>query len=122
MTYVSQTVRAIAKELNVPLIALAQLRKRHDEGPENPPRIADLRESGSFETDADVVALLHLPSKYAKNDPRYAGYAEVDIAKQKDGPIGSADLQHASRAFRKLHGGMNWRQSVKASSTTPRAT
>lgn len=100
MTAVSRSVKAVAKELRVPIILLAQLRKRHDEGPENRPSIADLRESGSFENDADVVMLLHRPGKFEPNNPLYRGYAECIFAKQKDNPLGITKLGWSERSVR----------------------
>lgn len=92
MTYVSHSVKAIAKELRVPVIALAQLLRKPDERADKLPSVADLRETGSFENDADVVGLLHRPGKYEPDNPAYEGIAQFILAKQRNGPPGIVTL------------------------------
>jgi replicative DNA helicase len=96
---VSRGIKALARELKVPILALSQL-NRGPEGREgNRPRLSDLRESGSLEQDADVVLLLHREEYYHVQDPEWAatnpdrvGIAEIIVAKQRNGPTGVVEL------------------------------
>lgn len=94
VSMISRTIKRLSKELNVPIISLAQLNRRVEERPDKKPMLSDLRESGSIEQDADVVLLLHRPDYYGRNDPNYVkdnkGYLEV--AKQRNGPTDTVDL------------------------------
>lgn len=100
MTAVSRSVKAIAKDLRVSVIALAQLRRKPDESAENRPKLADLSESGSFENDADVVALLHRPGRNEPDEPKYFGITEMIFAKQRDNPPGVVTLGWNERSVR----------------------
>jgi replicative DNA helicase len=118
ITEISGGLKALAKELNVPLVALAQL-SRHVEGRDDKrPMLSDLRDSGSLEQDADVIIFLYRPAYYlqspisdpAKDQARIARLAEVknvleaNIAKQRNGPIGPVNLffDSASNAARNM--------------------
>jgi len=95
---ISRGLKALGRELNIPIVALAQL-NRSPEGREgHRPRMSDLRESGAIEQDADVVMLLHRPSYYDPNDQ--PGVAEVIIAKQRNGPTGTIKLHFDERSTR----------------------
>lgn len=91
---ISRGIKAVARELRIPVIACAQL-NRSTEGREgHRPRMSDLRESGSIEQDADVVMLLHREDYYHEGDPNWepTHVAEVIIAKQRNGPTGTVKL------------------------------
>jgi replicative DNA helicase len=104
---ISRGVKALARELKVPIIALSQL-NRGPEGREgNKPRLSDLRESGSLEQDADVVLLLHREEYYhvqdedwKANNPDKIGLAEIIVAKQRNGPTGIVKLAWDSETTR----------------------
>jgi replicative DNA helicase len=95
---ISRGLKALSRELHIPIVAMAQL-NRSPEGREgHRPRMSDLRESGAIEQDADVVMLLHRPAYYDPNDE--PGVAEVIIAKQRNGPTGTVKLHFEERSTR----------------------
>ena len=92
---ISSGIKALAKELEIPIIVLAQLNRQPEQRGGGKPRMSDLRESGSLEQDADVVALLVRPEVYEDDEDTksdLAGKAELLIAKQRNGPIGEIPL------------------------------
>jgi replicative DNA helicase len=92
---ISSGIKALAKELSIPIIVLAQLNRESEKRDGGKPRISDLRESGSIEQDADVVGLLVRSAYYAKDEEDKAekgGEAELIIAKQRNGPTGEVPL------------------------------
>jgi replicative DNA helicase len=88
----SRGLKALAKELNVPVIALAQLSRKNEDRPDKKPILSDLRDSGDIEQDADVVLFVHRPEMYDPNSPELKGYAEVLIRKQRNGALSDVPL------------------------------
>jgi replicative DNA helicase len=84
VSYISRGLKLLAKELDVPIIALAQLNRGPEQRTEKKPMVSDLRESGSLEQDADLVILLHREDAYEKESPR-AGEADVIVGKHRNG-------------------------------------
>ena len=88
---ISRSLKALARELNVPLVAVSQLSRAVEARPDHRPQLSDLRESGAIEQDADLVALL-LREEYYMPTEENKGIAEVIIGKQRNGPVGSLKL------------------------------
>ena len=104
---ISRGIKALARELNIPVVCLSQLNRGPESREANRPRMSDLRESGSIEQDADVVMLLHREEYYHIGDPNWAeenpdkvGVAEVIVAKQRNGPTDSVQLKWDSETMR----------------------
>jgi replicative DNA helicase len=87
----SRALKLLAKELNIPVIALSQLNRQTEQSKDKRPELSHLRESGSLEQDADVVVLLHREGIYERDHPR-AGEADLILAKQRNGPTGTVTV------------------------------
>ena len=100
---ISGGIKALAKELGIPIIVLAQLNRKSEDRGDGKPRISDLRESGSIEQDADLVGLLYRSAYYAKDEEdrnEKGGESELIIAKQRNGPTGEVPLTFLSEFTR----------------------
>jgi hypothetical protein len=111
---ISRGVKALARELNIPVVCLAQLNRGAEQREGHRPRMSDLRESGSIEQDADVIMLLHREAYYHQADPAWfeenegkENLAELIIAKQRNGPTGVARMEWeaATTRFKNYTGG-----------------
>jgi len=91
MTDISRSLKALARELNVPLLAISQLSRATEQRSPRIPRLADLRESGSLEQDADVVMLIYREDMDIRESER-KNIADIFIAKHRNGPIGQVEL------------------------------
>jgi replicative DNA helicase len=88
---ISRSLKALARELNVSILAISQLSRAVESRTDHRPQLSDLRESGAIEQDADLVVLI-LREEYYNPTPENEGIAEIIIAKQRNGPVGSFKL------------------------------
>ncbi|WP_194720916.1 replicative DNA helicase [Noviherbaspirillum malthae] len=89
----SRGLKALAKELDVAIIALAQLNRKPEDRGDRKPILSDLRDSGEIEQDADIVVFVHRPEMHEPNNPQLHGYADVLIRKQRNGPLADLGLR-----------------------------
>jgi replicative DNA helicase len=95
---ISRRLKFLARELQIPVVSLAQVNRSSEDRQDHKPRLADLRESGSIEQDADTVMLLHRPEMYEPG--QHEGTVEVIIAKQRNGPTGEVTLTYLKQFMR----------------------
>ena len=91
VTEISKSLKRTARELNIPLVVCSQLSRAPERREDPKPRLSDLRDSGAIEQDADVVLMIHRP-EYYEPSPENQGLAELNIAKQRNGPVGEIRL------------------------------
>jgi replicative DNA helicase len=93
MSFISRSLKELAKELRIPVVGISQLSRAPEKGRREPkPQLSDLRESGALEQDADVVIFIFRPEYYHPDDASLKGLAEITVAKQRNGPTGNANL------------------------------
>jgi replicative DNA helicase len=98
VAHISRRLKFLARELQIPVMALAQVNRSSEDRTDHKPRLADLRESGSIEQDADTVMLLHRPEMYEPG--QHEGILEIHIAKQRNGPTGEISLTFLKQFMR----------------------
>ena len=91
VSYISRHMKILARELNVPVLAAAQLSRAIEQRADKEPQLSDLRESGSLEQDSDIVMFIHRPEMYEK-DTLKRHLAQIKIAKHRNGPVGTVEL------------------------------
>lgn len=91
VSYISRNLKVLARELNVPVLAAAQLSRAVEQRADKEPQLSDLRESGSLEQDADIVMFINRPEMYEK-DSLLKNVAQIKVAKHRNGPVGTVEL------------------------------
>ena len=93
MSYVSRSLKELAKDIKIPVVGISQLSRAPEKGRREPiPQLSDLRESGAIEQDADVVIFIYRPEFYRPDDESIRGIADINVAKQRNGPTGKISL------------------------------
>ncbi|MBN2245008.1 MAG: replicative DNA helicase [Candidatus Aminicenantes bacterium] len=101
ISYISRSLKELAKELQIPVVGISQLSRAPEKGRSKPiPQLSDLRESGAIEQDADVVIFIYRPEFYSPDDESLKGLAEVTVAKQRNGPTGKVALAFLNKFAR----------------------
>jgi replicative DNA helicase len=91
---IARRLKGLAREMDVPVLCIAQLNRQAEDSKDHRPRLSHLRESGAIEQDADVVMFVHREEyfRHGEEQQQFAGQAEVIVAKQRNGPVGQVDL------------------------------
>jgi len=121
VTEISRLLKGLARELDVPVLALSQLSRAVEQRTPSIPKLSDLRDSGSIEQDADVVLFIYREEVYRKETPK-RGIADIIIAKHRNGPIGKVELffDNSKSSFRNLEKtGMDYNESFGQNSPPP---
>jgi len=93
ISFISRSLKELAKELQIPVVGISQLSRAPEKGRSRPvPQLSDLRESGAIEQDADVVILIYRPEYYFPDEENVRGLAEINVAKQRNGPVGKVTM------------------------------
>ncbi len=112
---ISRSLKALAKELKIPVIALSQLNRAVEQRSGNKPTLADIRESGAIEQDADVIIFIYKDSDQVRSNPAVRNVVKIDIAKQRNGPTGSINLTFLSNCTKFVdHSGMSYEAEEEA--------
>lgn len=94
---ISRSLKALARELDCPVLALSQLSRAPEQRPDHRPLLSDLRESGAIEQDADIVMMMYRDDYYTKEESEKKGITEIILAKHRNGPIGTVELVFVDR-------------------------
>jgi replicative DNA helicase len=98
---ISRSLKALARELQIPVVALSQLSRASEQrGGDKKPQLSDLRDSGAIEQDADLVIFIHRPEYYDRDDESIRGQADIMLAKNRNGPTGVVRLRFTSEFTR----------------------
>ena len=110
VSYISRNLKVLARELNVPVLAAAQLSRAVEQRENKQPVLSDLRESGSLEQDSDIVMFIYRPDQYEQETDR-PNVAEIKVAKHRNGPVGTVQLVFLSRLAKFVNA--DWKLSKK---------
>ncbi len=110
MAYISRSLKELAKEIQIPVVGISQLSRAPEKGRREPrPQLSDLRESGAIEQDADVVIFIYRPEVYHPQDESLRGIAEVNVAKQRNGPTDILRLAFFNKYVRFANADLDFR-------------